>query len=906
MQRGHGEAARDPAPPPESDIVPAGLPAGTRRPAGPPADGRVELSAAQRFFALSEDIFVVVDLDGVVRYLNPASERHLRRPAATLVGQPLATCVAPEDRASTWKASRRAIRDGGLHGFENHLVRDDGSRVRIQWNIQVDVHRKLAYGVGRDVSEQHRLSVALRAAAERVTLQNKVLASAEAAMVITDRNGTLQWVSPSFTRLTGYEAAEAVGRRASLLKSGVQPAAFYRELWATITSGGTWRGELINRRKDGSLYVEEQTITPVVGDGGTITNFIAIKQDVSDRRREQQALREVEAGFQHLFVNNPLPMWVLDRRDERFLAVNEAAVEHFGYDEARFLDMTLADLGPDDAGATTLADLHGSASGVHHTGPVRLRRLDASVLQAELTAHDLTFQGREAVLVVARDVTATLAAERKLQQSEERYRMLAENATDVVYRYRVGADPGFEYVSPSATVLTGFTAEDFYADPHLANAMMDPVDLRRVEDAVAHDGPYLHTVRFVRKDGTPIFIEQHVRRVPGEGGRGAALEGIVRDVTQRVLAERQIIDLNAQLEVQVSRLKTVHRLDTALLLDEPIEVVLEAILDAINAEIGTDAAAVFRLEPDGIGLRRTLTRGAEVGVDRHEVGRGAAGAAAAGRRSVYVPDASEARDAASRNVVPIDGMRGYFALPLVSMGRLEGVLELFSREPLALDEDARVFADAVAQLTAIALQHDDLVAGLQRANADLADAYDRTIEGWARALDLKDEETAGHSQRVTDLSLRLAERLGLAHGELVHLRRGALLHDIGKMGVPDSILLKPGRLTAEEFEVIRRHPTYAVEMLRSIPFLRPALAIPHYHHERWDGSGYPHGLAGERIPLAARIFAVVDVYDALTNDRPYRSAWARADALEHIRVRAGTQFDPRVVHAFLQLVGSGA
>lgn len=188
---------------------------------------------------------------------------------------------------------------------------------------------------------------------------------------------------------------------------------------------------------------------------------------------------------------------------------------------------------------------------------------------------------------------------------------------------------------------------------------------------------------------------------------------------------------------------------------------------------------------------------------------------------------------------------------------------------------------------------------LQQAHEELMAAYDQSIEGWSHALDLRDRETAGHSRRVTAMTLRVARAMGLSHEALVHIRRGALLHDIGKMGVPDSVLLKPGPLTDDERLIMQRHPLYARECLASLAFLQPALDIPCCHHERCDGTGYPQGLKGEQIPLAARIFAVVDVWDALRSDRPYRAGWPEAKIREHLRQHAGTHFDPHVVDVFL-------
>jgi HD-GYP domain-containing protein (c-di-GMP phosphodiesterase class II) len=191
---------------------------------------------------------------------------------------------------------------------------------------------------------------------------------------------------------------------------------------------------------------------------------------------------------------------------------------------------------------------------------------------------------------------------------------------------------------------------------------------------------------------------------------------------------------------------------------------------------------------------------------------------------------------------------------------------------------------------------------LFRTKEELRIAYDATIEGWAQALDLRDRETEGHAQRVTELTLRLAHTMGVSESELVNIRRGAVLHDIGKMGIPDGILHKPANLTDEEWEIMRKHPQFAYDMLRPIAYLGPALDIPYCHHEKWDGTGYPRGLKGEQIPLGARIFAVVDVYVTLGSDRPYRPAWSEQDILDYIQAQSGKHFDQEIVKAFLRMV----
>ncbi len=191
---------------------------------------------------------------------------------------------------------------------------------------------------------------------------------------------------------------------------------------------------------------------------------------------------------------------------------------------------------------------------------------------------------------------------------------------------------------------------------------------------------------------------------------------------------------------------------------------------------------------------------------------------------------------------------------------------------------------------------------MESARNELSAAYDSTIKGWSRSMEMRDRETEGHTERVTEITLQLARAMGLPEAELVHVQRGAMLHDMGKLSIPDSILLKPGKLTDEEWKVMRQHPQLAYDMLNLVEYLRPALDIPLCHHEKWDGTGYPRGLKGEEIPLMARLFAVVDVWDACLSNRPYRKAMDREVVLEYLREEAGKHFDPQVVKVFLEML----
>lgn len=247
-------------------------------------------------------------------------------------------------------------------------------------------------------------------------------------------------------------------------------------------------------------------------------------------------------------------------------------------------------------------------------------------------------------------------------------------------------------------------------------------------------------------------------------------------------------------------------------------------------------------------------------------------------------------------------LRSILCAPLKIKNSLIGVICVDNRAHAGIfQEDDLALISAFANQAAVAIDNARLFKNLQDANEELEEAYQATLEGWVRALDLRDKETEGHTQRVTILTERLARTMGIEGDQLLHITRGALLHDIGKMGIPDGILLKQGPLTDEERNLMKKHPVYAYEMLVPIDFLHPAIDIPYCHHEKWDGSGYPRGLKGEEIPFAARIFPVVDVWDALTSDRPYRKGLPREEVLGRIQADSGRHFDPQVVAAFMEM-----
>ena len=363
--------------------------------------------------------------------------------------------------------------------------------------------------------------------------------------------------------------------------------------------------------------------------------------------------------------------------------------------------------------------------------------------------------------------------------------------------------------------------------------------------------------------------------------------------------------LHEQTEQRLRYLTALRAVDHAITSSLDVRVTLQILLEQLTAQLGVDAADVLLLDPylqtleyaGGSGIRnptiiRTVLRLNEDLMEKIVLQR----------QFLYIPDLAQHQGSRRAQILATDGFTSYLGIPLITKGEVKGVLELLYIPPCKIDPELRNFISAVADQAAIAIENAQLFDSLQRSNMELKIAYDSTLEGWAKALELRDRETEGHSKRVTEMTVQLARAMGMTEEELLHVRRGAILHDIGKMGIPDEILHKEGNLTDEEEKIMQQHPRFAFEMLLPIQFLRPALDIPYYHHEKWDGTGYPEGLKGEQIPLAARIFAVVDVFDALTSDRPYRPAWPKEKALAYIHEQAGKHFDPEVVKHFLKLV----
>ncbi|MBI5643273.1 MAG: PAS domain S-box protein [Deltaproteobacteria bacterium] len=500
----------------------------------------------------------------------------------------------------------------------------------------------------------------------------------------------------------------------------------------------------------------------------------------------------------------------------------------------------------------------------------------------------------------ARNLEAAIEAKvTELRRTDAQYRTFLETSNDIIIV--IDSDMRIVFWNHVAESAFGYTREEALG----ADIMMIIPERYRdrhregfkefLKENTLKRGS-LHEVEGVRKNGAEFPIEISISSYMSE--EKVFITSIIRDITERKGAEIQIKN-------QLGRLKALRNIDMAITASLDLRLTLNVILDQITATLHVDAADILLLNQNTMRLEYSAGRGfysSALKNTRLRIGEGHAGRAVSEGRVVCVLDLkNEIGDFERAPMFKEEGFVCYCALPLISKGKTKGVLEAFSRKKIEHDADFLDFMEALALQAAIAIDNASLFNDLYRANLELSMAYETTLEGWSHALDLRDKETEGHSSRVTEMTVRIARTMGMTESELVHVRRGALLHDIGKMGIPDAILLKPAPLNEEEWKIMRKHPAYAYELLLPINYLRPALDIPYCHHEKWDGTGYPRELRGAEIPLSARIFSVVDVWDALGSDRPYRKAWNKEKIKDYILSLSGRDFDPKVVEVFFKM-----
>src|SRR5687767_2737595 len=501
----------------------------------------------------------------------------------------------------------------------------------------------------------------------------------------------------------------------------------------------------------------------------------------------------------------------------------------------------------------------------------------------------------------ARQSANTIRAnEEALRESEAKYRTLVERIPAIIYTAAVDESKTRLYVSPQVESILGFTPEEYLADSELWSELIHSDDRQRIlgeaEYFYATGEPFISEYRTFTRDGRTLWLHDEAVMLGDITGKFQFIQGVRMDITERKLAEEKI-------KTPLAQLASLHAIDAAIMSTHDLRMIFYILLSQTIAKLQVHAARILLFNPSEKLLEFGAAQGFRTAdIEKAHIHLGEEIAGRAAREGTLIDGHRLTKEffTSTAPALAEEGFTCFYAVPLISKGKIKGVLEVFEREHLHHDRGWVDFLNSLAGQAAIAIDSVSLFNDLQRSNADLSLAYESTLEGWSAALDLRDRDTEGHTQRVTKLTEQIAIGMGITGNELLNIRRGALLHDIGKVGVPDRILHKRGPLTTYEWKIMRKHPQFAYDMLSPIGYLHDALDIPFSHHEKWDGSGYPRGLSGEEIPLAARIFAVVDVYDALTSNRPYRAGWSRRKTLKYIRDQAGIHFDPQIVELFMQ------
>ena len=640
----------------------------------------------------------------------------------------------------------------------------------------------------------------------------------------------------------------------------------------------------------------KRTATPV---------YAPARIPTSEQVRAKQTLMKSELRYRRLFESAQDGILILNAETGSISDVNPYLIDMLGYSREEFVEKKLWEVGAfKDIEASRNSFLALQKNEFIRYENLPLKTKGGRLVQVEFVSNVYLVGDEKVIQCNIRDISARKRAEAALRTKEEAHWSLLENLPVGVVVH--APDTRIVLGNPEAAHLLGMSPNQM-----LGRDALDP------------------DWRFVREDGSRMPANEFpVNQVITTGHMlKNFVMGIARDtdgeitwvlvnaypefesgnlLRQVVVTFADISDIKSSEERilrHLEHLTALVEIDHAINLSFDLNLSLATLLTHVIVQLGVDAADVLLFNPTSRTLEYVAGRGFNSTAIEHvrqPLGEGYAGRAAQERTIVHIPDLATEYDSYLRGILLAgEEFVSYHGVPLIAKGQVMGVLEVFHRTRLVRDVEWLDFLKALASQAAIAIDNVTLFDNLQRSNTELFQAYDATIEGWSRALELRDNETEGHTQRVAVLTVNLARLFGFTDAELVQVRWGALLHDIGKMGIPDEILFKQGTLTESEWVVMKKHTVFAYEMLSPIRYLRSALDIPYAHHEKWDGTGYPLGLKGEQIPLAARIFAVADVWDALRSDRLYRTSWPVEKVRKHLRSLAGTHFDPQVLKVFL-------
>ena len=753
-------------------------------------------------------------------------------------------------------------------------------------------------GIARDITARKRAEDALLESEEKFRRLIVHLPTVVYMNAVGDAGSTL-YVSPQIEALLGYTPEEWMADP-KLWSKTLHPEdrqQVLKRVEQTDRSGLPFEMDYRMLARDGRLVWVHDQIVLVNDQEGKPKFWQGIMLDITESKKAEEQTR-----FQATLLNAVGQAVIATDTAGTITYVNQAAENLYGWraEEAEglnILDVTISQVS--QAQATEI--MTRLSRGESWTGEFLVQHRRGRVFP--VLVHDSPVfdnqGGLMGIIGISADITERKQAQDALREKDRliseaqrigrigscAYNILTDSLQFSDEMYRLLDVPPQEFQHKSADFLSLIYPSDY---PRVAKWMNEIKAGRPVQEL---------NFRIFHKNGELCYIQTSGAVIFDSAGSPVRFTGTAQDISEHKLAEIQI-------RQQIQHLTALSKIDQVITSTIDLSTMMDAVLVQVIAELQVDAADILLLNSDtqvleyltGTGFRTQIHESVRV-----PVGRSLAGRVAKERHLLKLEDLTDyPGDSFVSELLAKEGFISYFGVPLIIRRKVIGVLEVFHRTTMHPYDDWIDFLNVLAGQAVIAFENASLFADLEQANRELSQAYDATIEGWSRALDLRDKETEGHTLRVTELTQTLAQKFNFTDEQLLHIRWGSLLHDIGKMGVPDSILLKPEELSEEEWVIMRQHPQYAYDLLQSIAFLSPALDIPYCHHERWDGKGYPRGLVGEEIPLPARIFAVVDVWDALSSDRPYRPRWPEEKIRDHIQALSGTRFDPQVVEVFMR------
>jgi PAS domain S-box-containing protein/putative nucleotidyltransferase with HDIG domain len=604
---------------------------------------------------------------------------------------------------------------------------------------------------------------------------------------------------------------------------------------------------------------------------------------VIDRKRREQALINSQKRNQ-LLIEASTDAIFMESLDGSIIDCNDVALQMYGYSREEMLKLNVTALvSPEITHKIKNYTQWELDQGGAIRDIVNVRK-NGSTFPVEVSLRQTRVTESPVLVAYVRDISQQKDAARVIFENEEKFRTLSETTTAGIFIYR---GDKYLYVNPMWCQITGFSAEELMAKKpldlmnpevnisavsHIEQDLDGEIGRARVEHSITTSTGEIHTIDL---SVTRIIFESQ-----------PAIIGTAIDITNRKQREHElevIAEMSEALRANISRDQVLDTAMAKLMAILKLDGALFSLIDQTDQFIERKKASGVWKSLENLPMAR------DQGLSGFIISNGLP----------YINNHPES-DPYLLHPELVKGFMALAGVPLIAKGKTIGALTVGSRQHFS-ENDLRLLK-AIGDLTAGAIHRADLFDQTVQQTEELRHAYDSTLEGWALALELRDKETQGHSVRIAKMTLRLAKRLGIPESQMENIRRGALLHDIGKLAVPDSILLKNGALTPDEWTIIQKHPSYAYDMLSQIKFFKDAIDIPYCHHEWWDGSGYPRGLDGKNIPLPARIFCIVDVWDALTSNRPYRGAWQKKEALAHIINQAGTHFDPDIVNEFIQMI----